>query len=102
MPSLLKLASEDKQTEVREAAMDALQRGYLCFGEKLRQDIVKRRPSRLPTMLRRLDEVQTSEDQLQTFNLTVFQAEVQITYNYLSSPLLYVPLLSFLLIPFSN
>lgn len=66
MPSLLKLASEDKQTEVREAAMDALQRGYLCFGEKLRQDIVKRRPSRLPTILRRLDEVQTSEDQLQT------------------------------------
>ena len=72
MNKLIKLAAEDKQTEVRESAMDALQRGYLCFGERLRQDIVKRRPSRLQTILRRLDEVETSEEQLQT-NATQFK-----------------------------
>ena len=64
MPTLIKLAGDDKQTEVREAAMDALQKGYIVVGERLRADIVKRRPQRLQTILGRLDEVQPSKEQL--------------------------------------
>lgn len=64
MPTLIKLAGDDKQTEVREAAMDALQKGYMVVGERLRADIMKRRPQRLQTILARLDEVEPSKEQL--------------------------------------
>ena len=50
MPKLLQLADSDKQTEVRDAAVEVLIVGYMCFGEKLRNDLAKRRPKRLQVL----------------------------------------------------
>ena len=42
IPELLKIADDDKQGDVREAAMECFGSGYRCFGNRIKTDLLKR------------------------------------------------------------
>lgn len=57
VPELLRLSDDDKQQEVREAAMEVFVAGYRCFGQRIKQDLYKRAPKRLNLMLAKMQDV---------------------------------------------
>ena len=57
VPDLLRLADDDKQMEVREAAMDVFAAGYRCFGQRIQTDLYKRNPKRLNQIIDKMSDI---------------------------------------------
>ena len=55
--SVIQLADNDRQPEVREAACEALIAAYKCFGDKIVKDLHKHRPKRMSAILARFNDV---------------------------------------------
>lgn len=57
VPDVLRLIDDDKQAEVREAAMEVFVAGYRCFGNRLQTDLLKRNPKRMNQILAKLQDI---------------------------------------------